>query len=204
MKKKWIALLLLLSLFLTGIPAWGMDAGEEIIILYENDVHCAVEGYEKLAALKSELASAGKQVGVVSVGDYIQGSSLGAISQGAYIVNLMNLVGYDAIALGNHEFDYKLPRLLELADRMDTKPLCCNFRRVQDDQTVFTPYSLISYGTVKIAYIGVTTPSTLTSSSPAQFLDENGNYQYDFSGDSLYDVVQKAIDGAKPMGPTMW
>ena len=200
MKKKWIALLLLLSLFLTGIPAWGTDVGEEIIILYENDVHCAVEGYEKLAALKSELASAGKQVGVVSVGDYIQGSSLGAISQGAYIVNLMNLVGYDAIALGNHEFDYKLPRLLELADRMDTKPLCCNFRRVQDDQTVFTPYSLISYGTVKIAYIGVTTPSTLTSSSPAQFLDENGNYQYDFSGDSLYDVVQKAIDGAKADG----
>lgn len=81
---------------------------ENIIILYENDVHCAVEGYSKLSAMKKELQERYAYVGVFSVGDYIQGSSFGAISQGEYIVELMNLVGYDTLTLGNHEFDYRI------------------------------------------------------------------------------------------------
>ena len=50
-------------------------------------------------------------MGVVSSGDFVQGGTLGAVSKGEYIINLMNKVGYDAIALGNHEFDYQLARL---------------------------------------------------------------------------------------------
>ena len=86
-------------------------------------MHCAVEGYSKLAAMKNELKQTYKHVGVVSCGDYIQGSSLGAISRGEYIIELMNLVGYDAVTLGNHEFDFHLDRLEELVDLMATKPV---------------------------------------------------------------------------------
>lgn len=88
----------------------GID--ESIFILYENDVHCEVNGYFKLAALKNELSASFDHVGVVSSGDFAQGGTLGAVSKGEYIVNIMNKVGYDAIALGNHEFDYKLALLL--------------------------------------------------------------------------------------------
>lgn len=77
---------------------------EDVIILYENDAHCEVAGYSKLAAMKKELMQTYSRVGVVSCGDYIRGNSLGAVSQGEYIINLMNLVGYDAVALGNHEY----------------------------------------------------------------------------------------------------
>ena len=87
---------------------------EDIVILYENDTHCVIEGYSKLAAMKNELKETYKHVGVVSGGDFIQGNSLGVISQGEYMVNLMNLVGYDAVTLGNHEFDYRLERLNQL------------------------------------------------------------------------------------------
>ena len=90
------------------------------MILYESDVHCSVDGYAKLAALKAEMAETAGYVGVVSSGDFVQGGNLGVISKGEYIINIMNLVGYDAVALGNHEFDYKIPRLFELTKMMKT------------------------------------------------------------------------------------
>ena len=202
MKKRIMTIILCIVLTIGVLPASVLAAKntEDIIILYENDVHCAVEGYSKLAAMKKELQETYTHVGVVSGGDYVQGSSLGAISQGEYIVNLMNLVGYDAVALGNHEFDYRLPRLNELVDMMNTKPVCCNFQKIGETKSYFEPYSIVSYGNVDIAYIGVTTPSTITSSSPAQFKDDKGDFIYTFNPTGLYDVVQDNIDSAKLAG----
>jgi len=173
---------------------------EDIVILYENDVHCAIEGYAKLAAMKQELSQTHDHVGVVSVGDYVQGSSLGAISRGEYIIRTMNLVGYDAVALGNHEFDYKLPRLQELVTMMDTKPTCCNFAKVDAGEPMFKPYTMVTYGQIHIAYIGITTPDTITSSSPLQFMNDQGEHIYTFHGSDLYATVQSTIDAAKAAG----
>ena len=200
MKKRglaWcLAAILLLSVFSFGVQA---DAAE-LVILYENDVHCAIEGYAKLSAMKKELAQTVHYVGLVSSGDFVQGSSLGAVSQGEYIVNTMNLVGYDAFTLGNHEFDYKLPRLQELTALMNTKPVCCNFGKIGEEASLFQPYTIVSYGETDIAYIGVTTPDTITSSSPIQFMDEQGNYIYTFHGTDLYQTVQNTIDAAVAKG----
>ena len=200
--KKLVIVVLSLVLILGAFPTvvFAESAAEDIIILYENDVHCAVDGYSKLSALKKELQETYTYVGVVSGGDYVQGSSLGAISRGEYIVNLINLVGYDALTLGNHEFDYRMERLEELVGMMNTKPICCNFQRIGEDSTRFAPYSIVSYGDIDVAYIGITTPSTVTSSSPAQFKDENGNFIYTFHQADLYDIVQANIDSAKDAG----
>lgn len=202
MKRRILTFALCLVLILSLLPGSALAAQntEDIVILYENDVHCAVEGYTKLAALKKELQQTYAHVGVVSSGDYIQGGSLGVVSQGEYIIELMNLVGYDALALGNHEFDYRLPRLEELVAMMDTKPVCCNFQKLGQETTYFQPYSLVRYGEVEVAYIGITTPSTVSKSSPAQFKDENGEYIYTFHPEDLYATVQTAIDRAKAEG----
>ncbi len=200
--KKIISVILSIVFVLGIFPTVSFAAPntENIIILYENDVHCAVEGYSKLSAMKKELQERYAYVGVVSVGDYIQGSSLGAISQGEYIVELMNLVGYDALTLGNHEFDYRMDRLAELACLMNTKPVCCNFQKIGETESYYEPYTIVSYGDVDIAYIGITTPHTITSSSPAQFKDDNGEYIYTFNPETLYDIVQDNIDSAKSAG----
>jgi len=206
MKNKIISIIICILMFIgvTSITACNPNTidnhSDNIVILYENDVHCAVEGYSKLAAMKNELKQTYKHVGVVSCGDYIQGSSLGAISRGEYIIELMNLVGYDAVTLGNHEFDFRLDRLQELVDMMETKPVCCNFQEIGEDTSYFDPYKIVSYGDVDIAYIGITTPSTISSSSPAQFKDENGNYKYSFNPTTLYEVVQENIDAAEAEG----
>ena len=200
MKIKFISFILALLVLLCSLPACDMLADKSIAILYENDVHCAVEGYSKLAALKEQLKERYDHVGVVSVGDFVQGGSLGTISKGEYIVNLMNLVGYDALTLGNHEFDYKLPRLFELTKMLKTKPVCSNFYDIAKDESVFEPYSIVSYGKIDVAYIGVTTPSTISSSFPAQFKDENDSYIYTFNPERLYDIVQDSINAAKKEG----
>lgn len=200
--KKIILVVLSLILVLGMFPTvtFAEATSDDIIILYENDVHCAVEGYSKLSAMKKELKQTYEHVGVVSCGDYIQGSSLGAISRGEYIIELMNLVGYDAVTLGNHEFDFRLDRLEELVAMMATKPVCCNFQEIGEDTSYFDPYKIVSYGDVDIAYIGITTPSTISSSSSAQFKDENGNYKYSFNPTTLYEVVQENIDAAEAEG----
>ena len=201
MKNKVIATILSLIIVISTLPlSVSAINNDDIVILYENDVHCTVEGYSKLSAMKKELQETHSYVGVVSGGDFIQGNSLGVISKGEYIVNLMNLVGYDAVTLGNHEFDYKLDRFNVLVDMMDTKPVCCNFQKTGEDTTCYEPYSIVSYGDVDIAYIGITTPSTISSSAPTQFKDENGNYIYTFHSTDLYDVVQKNIESAQAEG----
>ena len=206
MKKKIISIFVCIVIFISVLPISACtpiptdNRSDDIIILFENDVHCEVEGYSKISAMKKELNETHKYVGVVSGGDYIQGSSLGVISKGEYIVKLMNLVGYDAVTLGNHEFDYRLERLEELVNMMDTKPICCNFSAINDDESCFEPYSMVTYGNIDIAYIGITTPTTIASSSPTQFKDENGNYLYTFNPTTLYDIVQKNIDAAKTAG----
>ena len=173
---------------------------DTIVILYENDVHCAVEGYSKLAAMKKELSETHTNVGVVSVGDFVQGGTIGAVSKGEYIVNLMNKVGYDAIALGNHEFDYQIPRLNELNDMSNTKFISCNFQKIGENTSYFKPYTIVSYGDVDIAYIAITTPETINSSSPTQFKNEKGELIYTFNEAKLYDVVQVNINAAEAAG----
>ena len=201
MKKKII--LFISALFLCFVFS-GCDKSlkqNEIIILYENDVHGAVDGYAKISELRNELSlNENLNVGIVSIGDFIQGDSLSTISKGEYIVNIMNLVGYDAVALGNHEFDYKIPRLLELTKMMKTKPICANFKKIKTKKIIFDSYKIVKYGNKKIGFIGITTPSTTTISSPTQFFDENNNLLYSFSDEDFFEVVQKNIDSVKRKG----
>ena len=78
-----------LSIFVFGCKSNDKEIVKntnDIIILYENDVHCAVEGYAKLSAFKNELKESYEYVDAVSVGDFIQGDSLGSISQGKLLI----------------------------------------------------------------------------------------------------------------------
>lgn len=200
MKKRILAFFLILSVTALSLGTFAFAEENEVVILFESDVHCAVAGYAKLSAMKKEILKSGNFVGVVSSGDFIQGGSLGAATRGKYITDIMNIVGYDAVTLGNHEFDYKTARLFELAENLNAPVVCSNFKKTDSGETVFKPYTIVSYGDTDIAYIGITTPDTITSSSPAQFRNDNGAYIYDFSGETLYETVQNSINAAKEEG----
>lgn len=201
MKKRLLFVIVIMALLICSLPTSVFaQQKDDIVILYENDVHCEIDGYSAISAMKKELEQEYAHVGIVTSGDFLQGGSIGSISKGEYIVRLMNLVGYDAIGLGNHEFDYGLERLYELTALMETKPVCANFVKIGEKEC-FEPYSIVQYGNVKIAYIGVITPTTPDSTSfPTQFLDKNKNPIYSFCKNSLSSVVQDNINKARAEG----
>lgn len=207
-----IIILMCMVLLFIGVLA-GCDVREsalpekDIVILYTNDVHCAVDnaiGYTGVAALKQTYQENGADVLLVDCGDAIQGAPIGTISKGAYIIDIMNEMGYDVATLGNHEFDYGSERLLTLAEQAEFPYVACNFRDVKTGNTVFDAYKLVDAGGVQIAFIGIVTPEAILSSAPAYFQDETGSYIYSFDqksdGSELYDSVQKAVDHAREDG----
>ena len=224
-QKKVLSLLLAVamafSLTVPAVAAEGDAAGTEsgkIVILHTNDVHCGIDqakndagevtniGYAGVAAYKTamEAAYGAENVTLVDAGDAIQGGPIGTLSKGAYIVEIMNQVGYDLAIPGNHEFDYGMDNFLTLAqEKAEYAYLCANFTDLEG-KAVLDGYQVLTYGDVKVGYVGIDTPESFTKSTPTYFQDAAGNYIYSFSqgneGKDLYDVVQKAVDAAKAEG----
>ena len=190
-----------------AFPFAALAADQDIVVLYTNDVHCGVEdniGYGGLALYKEQMEAQTPYVTLVDAGDAIQGAPMGTLSEGEYIIQIMNQAGYDVAVPGNHEFDYGVPRFLELADELDCGYYSCNFVDLRTGETVFEPYRVMEYGDTQMAYVGVTTPESFSKSSPAYFQDDAGNYIYGFcedeSGQALYRQVQESVDAARGEG----
>ena len=117
------------------------------------------------------------------------------------MIKIMNATGYDLATLGNHEFDYGQQQVFKLMDLADFDYVSCNFYNVSDKSLVLAPYKVLEAGDLKIAFIGITTPETMTKTTPAYFQDADGNYIYGIysgsDGQELYNAVQNAIDEAK-------
>lgn len=201
--KKLLSLLLAFVLVFAlcgGALAEAAPAAEakDIVILHTNDVHGSYNkgmGYAGLAALKKSLAEE-NYVTLVDAGDFSQGSTMSTLSKGEYIIELMNAVGYDIVVPGNHEFDYGMPQALKNLGNINAKVVSCNFVAVADKKPVFDAYTVVEYGDVKVAYVGISTPETYTKSTPAYFQDEAGKFVYSFCEGSFYETVQTAIDAA--------
>lgn len=191
----------------TATEITAQAAEQDIVILYTNDVHCGVDdniGYAGLALYKKEMQAQTPYVTLVDAGDAIQGAPIGTLSDGGYIIDIMNQVGYDFAIPGNHEFDYGMPRFLELSGKLNCGYYSCNFTNLATGAPVFAPYKMMDYGDTQVAFVGVSTPESFTKSTPTYFQDANGNYIYGFcedeSGQALYNQVQVTVDAANAQG----
>lgn len=78
-------------------------AEKSIVILFEGDTHCEVDGYSRFAGLRDAMRQTDTAyVVTVSLGDFMVGGALGAISKGSYITDIMRSVGYDVL-VGSRE-----------------------------------------------------------------------------------------------------
>lgn len=191
----FLALLLVLTFSLGAVPVSAGEGGD-IVVLYTNDIHCAIDDYAALASYRAQLIAEGNTVITVDLGDAIQGELIGTHTQGEAVVELMNAVGYDYAIPGNHEFDYGMDTFLGLANAADYEYICANFKDLRTDAVVFAPYAIEDLGDIQIAFVGVTTPEAYTKSTPVYFQDDNGNYIYSFCENALYQAVQTAVDSA--------
>lgn len=167
--------------------AVSADVEGKVVILHTNDVHGAVEGYAKAAALKKLFQDAGAQVLLLDAGDFSQGETYVSTSQGKSAVELMNLAGYDAAAPGNHEFDYGYENLKSLVELAKFPVLAANV--LYDNAPAFECHVVKEVGGKKIGIFGLDTPETATKAHPAKI--KGITFQ---SGEELYKTAQTEVD----------
>lgn len=214
--RKVLALLLSLVMTLTLlVPAtWAEEktaTGYQLpaslkgktVILHTNDVHGAIDKYAKVAALKNECYDRGASaVVLLDAGDFSQGSTYVSLSKGATAVELMNAVGYDAVTLGNHEFDYGFPQLkANLSNAAaDFLVTCVNLVDDKGDP-IFAPGATAPVTDAdgnplfNLTVMGVATPETQTKANPA--LMKGLTF---LSGQKLYDAANAVIKVAREEG----
>ncbi|MBP9997527.1 MAG: bifunctional metallophosphatase/5'-nucleotidase [Lachnospiraceae bacterium] len=191
-------------------------SGGDITIVYTNDVHSYIDNvvtdddgnvtgdgfrFSKIAAMVSDMKDAGENVLLVDAGDEIQGSVYGAMDEGENVINIMKATGYQLATPGNHDFDYGVIKFLKHVESAGFPYVTCNFHPIDGEESALKDSYVFDIAGKKVAFVGVTTPGTFTSSTPAYFQNEKGEFIYTIDGLSdsamLYESVQKAIDEVK-------
>lgn len=203
--------LLYLGVFLSGSAAFvscssddnsdsSSSSKKSIVILFESDSHSELSGYPKLAGLRDAISQSDTAwVGVVCCGDFMQGGVAASVSKGKYVVDIMRSVGYDAVTLGNHEFEYGGANMENLLSQLGVPVVCANLFSHGESASLYPAYTLHRYGNKTVAFIGVLTPETIVTQKFA-FFDGDGHQLYDLTGDGLKEQIQKAVDNARGEG----
>lgn len=206
MKKLFVLMLIAILALSCGGFAEESQEHKPAVVLYTNDVHCGIEegvGYAGLAAYEAAYEKLGYDVLLADAGDAVQGGPVGTLSKGEYIIDIMNELGYDVAAIGNHEFDYGMEQFMKLTEMAQYPYVAANFCDLEGNP-VLDGYVILEAGGYKIAFVGIATPETFTKSTPVYFMDDEGNFIYSFSqgdeGRNLYNAVQACADAAAAEG----
>ena len=160
-------------LLLTAVLALacaGMLGAQDLVILHTNDTHSQIEpvrvGYNKglggverrLQFIEEEREKYGKKnVLLLDAGDFNQGTPYYTVAHGDLEVELVNLMGYDVMALGNHEFDNGQEDLARRLKKCHHKTVTCNYDFSNTPlKDLVKPYVILRRGGMKIGIIGVT------------------------------------------------
>ncbi len=174
------------------------DEEFDLFIVHTNDVHGRIVegedgsmGYSKLSTLLKMARSITDNVLLLDAGDVLHGTNLANIFEGQTVAELLDMLGYDAVAPGNHDFNYGAERLEEIArwaeDNASYRVISANITD-EDGYLIFQPYQIYDFNGFKVCVIGLTTPDTKTKSHP------KNTEGLDFLNDVVIDNAQYAID----------
>lgn len=209
-KKPMSLLLALLLVIAMAFPAMAAesaytipaDVAGKLVVIHTNDTHgrdVAVEGTTigtaGIAALKKDFESAGAAVLLVSAGDFSQGTTLVSLDKGASAVAFMNAAGYDAAALGNHEFDYKMDALNANVKAAKFPVLAANIVTTETGKALFGDRATFDTAIGKVGIFGLNTPETMTKAHP-----DNVKGLTFYQGDELARCAQAQVDALKADG----
>ncbi|EKM4670968.1 bifunctional UDP-sugar hydrolase/5'-nucleotidase [Salmonella enterica] len=182
--KRGVALALLAAFALTTQPAqaYEKDKTYKITILHTNDHHGhfwrSEYGEYGLAAQKTlvdsirkEVAQEGGSVLLLSGGDINTGVPESDLQDAEPDFRGMNLIGYDAMAVGNHEFDNPLTVLRQQEKWAKFPFLSANIYQKSTGDRLFKPWAIFTRQDIKIAVIGLTTDDTAKIGNPEYFTD---------------------------------
>jgi 5'-nucleotidase/UDP-sugar diphosphatase len=185
---------LLLAIALVGMVVAGLlirvgdgDQPFELTILHTNDLHAHYDSFERsgepvlggvarLKAVVDDIRDEADNVLFLDAGDQFQGTLFFTVGGAEVVADVMNELEYDAMCVGNHEFDAGPGELATLIDRVDFPVLSANIDASADSDLsgAILPYEIFVFGREPVAVIGLTTEHTAIASSPGpdvQFLD---------------------------------
>ena len=147
--------------------------GTTIRLLFTDDIHGAIFSTPMwgrpdveqggMSMLKSAIdENRDENTLLLDAGDWAQGTYPGGMDKGVTVVDLMSKLGYDAAAIGNHEFDWGREQLTQLAEQATFDVLGANVLASETGEVMpgVAPHTIKVINGVKVGLIGVTTQDT--------------------------------------------
>ena len=140
-----------------AMASWAQNK-KEVHILSANDMHAAIECFPRLCFVADSLRALYPDLLILSAGDNRSGDPINDMYEiPAYpMVSLMNIVGFQASTLGNHEFDSGQEGLAKLISMSNFPYLCANIQPAAKTGIHVRPWQMFDVGGVRMAIIGVT------------------------------------------------
>ncbi len=155
----------------TLIVLLGLNVGlqaQNLILLHTNDTHSRIEpvpesdkynpdlgGVVRRAAYVDKMRSENENVLLFDAGDFLQGTPYFNMFKGTVEIEAMNMLKYDAVTLGNHEFDYGMDVLVNLVKKAEFPIVCTNYDFSDTEiADIIKPYHIIYKDGVKIGIVG--------------------------------------------------
>ncbi|MDR1966887.1 MAG: metallophosphoesterase, partial [Synergistaceae bacterium] len=180
-KKKGICFALLALALAFGCscflaPVAAADEEPVLVIYHTNDVHGYAFheadgdarptrwGYDYVKAVVDKDGARNKML--LDAGDVLHGQSFATARRGELVARILAMMDYDAIAAGNHDFDYGWDRLVSLRDLYRLNFVSANAIRSDGGVSIMPPYIIKDFADLRVGVFGLTTPSTPTSTDP--------------------------------------
>ena len=144
---------------------------KELLVVHTNDTHSCIEplsplladtaqadkgGYLRRAALLRDLRRQEPHLLLLDAGDFSQGSAYYSLFHGDVEIGLMNLIGYDAATIGNHEFDFGLDNMARIFRQARFPIVCCNYDFSGTPvEGLVHPYTILQRAGLRIGILGV-------------------------------------------------
>ena len=167
-------------------------------IIHTNDTHTRIEagdgiGFTRVATKVNNMReSYGEDhVLVLDAGDTLHGLPIVTTTKGEAMTKILNTIGYDAMASGNHDYNYGYERLVELDKIMGGKVLSANV--MKDDGTpLLTPYIIKEVAGKKVAIFGLSTESTTYQTHPKNVAGLTFKSPSEVAGEMVKELEDKA------------
>jgi 5'-nucleotidase / UDP-sugar diphosphatase len=208
--KKMIAVfsILLIFLVLAGMnPACSrVSKSTRLTLLHTNDTHSYLSDIGQRATLVKQIRDeAGRDhVLLVDSGDVFTGTLYFTLDQGQSDLWFMQYLGYDAMGLGNHEFDKGPAILAEFVTKAGFPVVCANFDFSKEETLAgkISPWTIVNKGGEKYGIFGLGTENTNELSSPGKNITINDSFQS--ARNSVAELKKQGINKIIALTQTGW
>ena len=200
-----ILIVLMILIFGTGIQTALAEESTHIVILGTSDMHGNIlgwsyedgaetvnDGMARLYTYIEQVRNENPVTFLIDGGDEIQGTILTDDIAGKEpdqqhpVIAAMNAMEYDAMTLGNHEFDWGVPDMLKMLHTAQFPILAANYRNADGQLLTGAGWTVVERGGIRLAVIGVTTPEVQRLEGSKEGID-------DLRTEAASDAVKRAI-----------